>query len=180
MMIRLEIITVIFFLFLPLSAVSSQSSIPEYHVKASLIYNFINFTRWPKHSFSSENTPYTLCVVGEDPYSKIFASVSNRTVHGRRLQVKHLVSPILKDALNPCKILINRLKDNKESNNLLKKLSNLPILTINEMSNSKTPNVMINFVINQGRIGFTINRTLAKTTGIEFSSKMLRLAVKVT
>ncbi len=38
---------------------------------------------------------------------------------------------------------------------------------------------MINFVTKEDRIGFEINRKAAERVGIEFQSKLLRVAIKV-
>ncbi len=149
----------------------------EDKVKAGLIFNFINFTRWPEHAFPLENERYILCVAGEDHYSEIFDAIPDLSVRGRKLQLKHLEKLQDKSTIQSCHILIVGLKNRTQVSQLLGQIKDSPVLTIGE---SVPLDTMITFVNKGNKVGFAINRTRAAHSGIKFSSKMLRLAIEVT
>ncbi len=151
----------------------------EYKVKAGLIFNFVNFTRWPNTAFKHKTADYVICIAGHDPYSAIFDKISNQTIHDRHLKTVKLADKSAFDSLAQCHILFIRLKNRTKRHALLSRSENLPVLTISE--NDDIPQQsMINFVENNNRIAFTVNRTKANHADIDFSSKMLRLAQSVT
>ena len=158
------------------STFAATNNISEAKIKAALIVNFINFTRWPSTAFLDNPKSYKLCIAGDDPYSKIFDNYPELSVKGKSLQLLHLDESPSHLVVQSCHILILQFKRNNKIQALLKKSNNKPVLTISE---STLDEAMIIFVKNKGKVGFAINRTVAQKLGIDFSSKMLRLATKV-
>jgi len=157
-------------------AFAAANDISEAKIKAALIVNFINFTRWPNTAFLDNPKNYKLCIAGDDPYSKIFDDYPEISVKGKTLQLHHLKESPSLQIVQTCHILIIQFKNDSKIQALLNKSNNKPVLTISE---SKLHEAMIIFVKNKGKVGFAINRTTAQKIGIDFSSKMLRLATSV-
>ena len=153
-------------------------------VKAGFIGHFIDFTRWPKGSAISNNEFFTICIAGEDPYSKILKHFRKKA-HGRPIQFKQLSPEIVQDGsdelaqLNRCHVLLLLLDDISENTFLLDKASQFPVLTISEIQNRHRQKSMINMFPKNGGIAFSVNRNSARETGIDFSSQLLRHAESV-
>ncbi len=151
----------------------------EYQAKAVLLYNIINFTRWPDNTFANETSAYSICILGEDPYSDIFAQMSDWKVKGRSLKTRQLQTKVNDQALQSCHILIIRLTKQSDILRFTEKSQSLSILSISEQNNDRPAMAMINFSIVQSRISFSVNRSSANSAQIDFSSQMLRLASQV-
>jgi len=169
-------ITILVLLFCLQSTFAATNNISEAKIKAALIVNFISFTRWPNTASLDNAENYKLCIAGDDPYSKIFDGYPDLAVKGKSLQLLHLDESPSLQVLQSCHILIIQFNKDNKIQALLNKSSNMPVLTITE---STLNEAMITFVKNKGKVGFAINRTIAQKLGIDFSSKMLRLATKV-
>lgn len=168
-------------LLLGLPAISrAETPDPVYQIKAGLIFNFVNFTRWPEDLLADESTDFQLCILGEDPYSEIFISNRQHKARGRQINARKIEFSSDKENFKACHILFIRLKEKKKLERVIAALTAKPILTISEFEEEPRPDSMINFSINpDNRISFSIHRGKAKESGIDFSSKMLRLAEKV-
>lgn len=154
-------------------------------VKASFITNFINFTRWPEETQNIDNSIFSICIIGEDPYSEILKHYPKKGIQGRPLVVTKLDSDLSSISLNnfeqlkQCHVLVVLFKKRSHTESLLSQVSKLPVLTISEIANGHKQKSMINLINKNDRIAFSINRTSAREAGIEFSSKLLRLAENV-
>ena len=59
------------------------------------------------------------------------------------------------------------------------KIKSAKVLTIADADNVVKFGVMIGLLINEDKVGFQINHTVAKSSGLEISSKLLKLAKEV-
>jgi len=49
----------------------AQADAPgEYELKAAFLFKFAKFIDWPKDSLASAQSPFTICVLGEDPFGR--------------------------------------------------------------------------------------------------------------
>lgn len=163
-----------------MSQAFARDKFNEIGVKAGFIASFIAFTSWPQNSAPQQETQFLLCVVGEDPYSKMFENAPESGIRGRRLVVKKLSKKSSNAELQQCHVLIIRQINKNEMTSLLKRVEKLPILTISELQNIREQNSMINMARQKNQIVFSINRTASDNVGIQFRSKLLRLAIKVS
>src|SRR3954463_9295730 len=63
--------------------------IDEYHLKAAFLYNFIRFVDWPSEAFKTPNDPFTICVLGHDPFGQALNdAVAGKVVAGRSVTVR--------------------------------------------------------------------------------------------
>lgn len=164
---------------------NSQGDFDPLKIKASFITNFIKFTRWPDNQIKSDNSIYDICIIGRDPYSKILQQYPKQGIQGRPLKVSYLeldISsglPISAERIEQCHVLVVLFDDKEKTKSLLNRVATLPVLTISEITNGHEQVSMINIVNKNNQIAFSINRNSAKQAGIEFSSKLLRLAEQV-
>lgn len=100
-------------------------------------------------------------------------------IKGRKIILKILTDEITLSSLKTCKIIFVRKSESNWFPMILPVIDGLPVLIISESDHISPQTFMINFVNHKDRIGFVINREKAAKAGIEFRSKMLRLAVDI-
>jgi hypothetical protein len=148
----------------------------EYQIKAAFLFNFAKFVQWPPSVFSSDNAPIVIGILGENPFGDNLARmVKNKTVDGRSLLVKEIVS--VPEAVN-CQILfISRSEENRLTE-IIKTLNTSSVLTVADMDHFTVNGGMIRFVLDAAKIHFEINNEAATRAGLRISSKLLTLAVR--
>ena len=158
---------------------SAVETAGEFQAKAVLLYNIINFTRWPDNTFQNETSAFNICILGDDPYSAIFAQMSDRKVKGRSLKTRQLKTRANAQALQGCHILIIRLLKPSDFLRFTELSRSLSILSVSDQNNDRPAIAMINLSIERSSISFSVNRSAANNAQIDFSSQMLRLASQV-
>jgi len=74
------LLVLVFFVGAP--RVWAQGNSPsEYQIKAAFLLNFAKFVDWPPNSFAGPESPFLICVVGEDP----FGGVLDEYLMGKKL-----------------------------------------------------------------------------------------------
>ncbi len=145
----------------------------EYRVKAAYLYNFLKFVDWPPEK-GAEASPYIIGVIGEDPFGKELVSIGEKTVKGRPLKIKYFKGV---EDLETCHILFICASEKERIEIILKRLNDMPVLTVGDVADFAQRGGMINLVKSGKTVRFEINRDAAEKTGLKISSKLLKLAV---
>ena len=156
-------------------AAGAQTAATEYAVKAAFLYNFTKFVEWPDSAFP-EGT-LRLCVLGEDPFGKALQTVAGEEVAGHKLIV--LSTGKLSDPAG-CQVLFISRSERERMPRILADLRDLPVLTVSDTGGFIDQGGIINFTLEEGKVRFEINQESAERAGIKISSKLLRLATRVT
>lgn len=151
----------------------------DYVIKAGYIYKFLSFVDWPDNAFSDNNTPFTITILGEDPFEHIFDSIKDKTIKNRKINIQRLKTFTHIDQLKNSHILFISPSLEKEVKKLLNKIQSLPILTVSDMNNFNKEGGIIHFIDQKDKIKIQINKTIANKTGIQFRSRLLRIAVSI-
>ena len=159
---------------LGLSSAHAADGLLEYEVKAVFLLNFTKFIEWPAAAFELPDSPITICVLGEDPFGATLDQVVNgEIVNGRKVAVQRIKRP---PAPKSCQILFWGKSDSAAA----KGLPALgPVLTVGEGESFAHDGGMIAFVIDNRRVRFQVNQTLAENAGLKLSSKLLSVAKAV-
>jgi len=144
----------------------------EYDVKAAFLLNFTKFIEWPPSAFAGPQSPFEICVLGQDPFGRALDEVlQGETVNGRPLVSRRITQP---PTAKNCQLLFvdAALKD------LDQILAALPhgILTVGEGDSFLKDGGMIAFILDNRRVRFDINQTAADHAGIKLSAKLLTVA----
>lgn len=158
----------------PPAAPSSVSL--EYAVKATYLYKLAPFVTWPPGEFPAANSPFTICVVGDDPFGGYLeTAVAGRGIGGHPFSVRRL------DVLAPesrCEIaFLGRLPGQRLAR-ALAAVDGKPVLTVVD-SGAPARRGIVQFVIRRGRVGFEIDVGAAARNHLAISSKLLSLALAV-
>jgi YfiR/HmsC-like len=146
----------------------------EYQVKAAFLYNFAKFVDWPPSSFSSVSAPLQICVLGTNPFGQGLRDItSEKTVNGHKLEVNHVVD--LQQARG-CHILFIASSVETPVRQIVEGLRGASVLTVGDTKDFAEQGGMINFVLENDRVQFEVNRKAADEAGLKISSKLLSVA----
>lgn len=154
---------------------SAHAEIPkEYQVKAAFLFNFTQFVGWPTNAFSGTDAPFTIGVLGDNPFGDFLKeTVRGEKAGGHQIVVKHCQQA--NDA-GDCQILFISASESKRLKSVLAALKGRKILTVGDTEGFAKNGGVIRLVTEQNKIRFQINLEAAKAAGLTVSSKLLRLA----
>jgi hypothetical protein len=133
------------------------------------------FTEWPPVKNITETKPtFNLCVYGQTPLLGALQQLEGKPIKDSKLAVIHIND---QSALELCHALVlPKGLTNPKRAELIHKLQNKATLVIAEDAEPPPDEVMINLLMEDGKVTFQANPELAKSVGLKLSSKLLRLA----
>jgi len=159
--------------FAPGAANAGEASL-EYAVKANFLYKFGPFVDWPATAFATPSSPFTICVVGDDPFgSGLEEAVRGQTVAGHPVAVRRLAVVSGEAACHVIYLGRSRVQAPAEA---LKALRGAPVLTVTDERQGFSGGV-VHFVLKDGRVRFGLDMDNARANGLTISSKLQGLAV---
>lgn len=155
------------------TGIAAQSS-GEYDVKAAYLYNFAKFVEWPSEAFPSPDTPFAICVLGQDPFGRGLDDI----IHGERVEGRPLVVRRLKgwDDAELCHILFVSTSVQEDFDQLLGGHTFRRTLTIGDVPRFLTAGGHISFFLEGSSVRFAIDRDNVARTDLKISSKLMRVA----
>lgn len=157
-------------------AARAQSA-SEVELKSAFLFKFTHFTEWPEGALGGEGEPLRMCVIGNASLFQVLqTSVQGRMSQARPVEVQLVSSS---EAIGNCHVLFIGLTDATRIDSLLAALANRPILTVGDRSGFAHDGGMINFVRDDSRLRFEINRDAVTRAGLLMSSQLLKLATLV-
>jgi hypothetical protein len=149
----------------------------EYQVKAAFLYNFARFIEWPAEVFRDPNDPFVICVLGEDPFGRALDDVvSGKKIDGRGFTVRRISEA---RRATGCMILFVSSTERKPVLSTLGSLNQSGVLTVGETDNATSDGMIINLMLQDGKVRFEIDMDAAEKERLRFSSKLLSLATVV-
>jgi hypothetical protein len=155
------------------AAVQAQS-VNEYQVKAAFLYNFAKFVEWPAGSFKNPADPIVICILGRSPLGpSLEQAVTGKQIEGHSLVIRQTQDP--QEAAG-CHLLFIAASEKKRFSTVFELLKSAPILTVGESTNFAAAGGVVNFKMDDGRVGLEINVCAAERARLRISSKLLSLA----
>jgi hypothetical protein len=165
-------------LVLPLCAGSAAAGIaPEFAVKAAFLSKFGMFVEWPRPQTAPASGALVVCVLGTNP----FGDILDRAVEGKRIVERPLTVRYLETVArnSRCDILYLGVSDRQSVTDALVAVNGSGILTVTDSALGGPGRGIIDFVVHNNRVRFTIDNQAAAASGITISSHLLNLAVAV-
>lgn len=159
-----------------LAPVNFGASLPshEYQVKATFLFNFIQFVQWPPSTFPSPDAPILVGVLGYDPFGRALEAVlTGETVRTRSL---HVIRSRHWQDLQHCHLVFVSPSERQHVDPILRAFSTRPVLTVSEVPGFVEQGGVINFFFEGHKIRFEINPTAARRHDIKMSAQLLNLA----
>lgn len=161
-----------FFASICLLATCGAANLPEYQVKAAFLYNFAQFVEWPP----TVGREIVLCTYGDDPFGGDLDSVRGQPVGDRSMQLQRRVPT---HGVDRCHILYVSRGAVEQLPSLRARLAGKPVLIVTDLPGGISKGATLNMTVAQGRVTFEANRRAARESGLDLSSRLLRLATEV-
>jgi len=147
----------------------------EYPVKATYLYKFAPFVTWPEAAFEAPNSPFVLCVAGEDPFGPLL----DQATAGQRVGQHPIIVRRLQrvDRGVNCHILFVGASRGQTATDALAAVKGAPVLTVTDSALADSNAGVIQFVVKDNRVRFSIDGQAAAQSGLLISSKLLSLAL---
>jgi len=157
------------------SAQSAVVATPS-QVEAAYLYNFEKFVSWPSDA-GQDPAPFAICILGEDSFGETLNSlIADETHQGRKLVARRLSSVA---AANECQILfIGQSEESRLAKDLIV-LQKKPILTVSSLPGFLEHGGMIQFLLENKKVRFSVDLPPAEQSGLVLSSQLLKVAVYV-
>jgi hypothetical protein len=143
-------------------------------VKTAFLFNFAKFIEWPASSFASPQSPFTICVLGQNPFGNILDdTLRGKMIGDRPLTVRRLSD---KTEARQCQMVFISSLESAHLAEIFGSLNGANVLLVSEMNGFAALGGTIEFTIDDNHVGFTINTDAVGRSGLKFSSKLLALA----
>ncbi|EXJ14971.1 PUTATIVE TRANSMEMBRANE PROTEIN [Imhoffiella purpurea] len=149
----------------------------EIDVRAVFLFNFALFIDWPSSAFDAPSAPLRYCVLGNPALSvSLKRTLADERVAGRPLQIADARNP---DQWRRCHILYIDHRSGESLQKVVDAVKGAPVLTVGDTDTMAHEGGMISLIRKGERLHPVINREAAMRSGIQISSKLLRLATLV-
>lgn len=145
-----------------------------YEVKAAFLFNFAKFIEWPPGAFAAPQSPFVICVLGQDP----FGNILNDTLQGKTLGDRSFTVQRLKDKadIRHCQMVFVSSLESAHLAEIVESIRGAHVLLAGESTGFAASGGTIEFTLEDNHVHFTINTDAANRSGLKFSSKLLALA----
>jgi hypothetical protein len=153
---------------------SQSNANTGYEIKAAFLFNFAKFIDWPPSSFSTPQSPYTICILGRDPFGNVLdETLKGKTIGDRPLAVRRLTD---KAEARHCQIAFVSSSETAHLVEIVGSLQGANVLLVGESNGFAAMGGTIEFTLEDNHVRFAINTDAANRSGMKFSSKLLALA----
>ena len=149
----------------------------EYQIKATYLYNFGRFVKWPGSLLVGKSDSFVVCVFGQDPFGAVLdATLAGETLDGKPVTLRRISRS--QDAVE-CRILFISSTEEKHLKDILVALDENGVLTVSDMPGFTRRGGMIQFVLDGDKVRFEINLASAENAKLVFSSELLKVAASI-
>lgn len=166
------IATLLAFVVMPQARSENRPTL-EYQVKASYLYNFLQFVEWPPKALAGGTI--LICIFGEDNFGTALRAITGETVRGLAVAVQQFSEP---EGLEACHIVYVSASVHAHESLVLKRLVGRPVLTIGETAGFAERGGMINLIRVADKIRFEINQQAAERNHLKINAQLLQLGIQ--
>lgn len=155
----------------------AQSPPTEYQVKAAYLLNFGKFVTWPATTAAANPEPFSICVLGEDP----FGSILDSTVRGEKIDGRSVVAKRIRGSgeVSACNILFISRSEQGQVRKIASSLGKSGVLTVSDSQDFISHGGAIQFTLSGNRVRFEVNLNATQEAGLGLSSELLKVASSV-
>lgn len=147
-------------------------------LRAAFVYRFATLTTWPAAAFGPGGEAACIAVIGDEKLANALQkTVEGKRLHGRKIAVKYLES---RDVAHACQVLFLDGSQSEHLVDAVRAVSARPVLTVSDADSFVEQGGMIQLLPVDKKLRFAINRGAAARSELRISSKLLRLATRVT
>lgn len=157
------------------SAQANQAT--EYQVKAAFLFSFAKFIDWPEKSFADPQSPFTICVIGRDPFGTVLdLDSSGKTIGDRVVIVNRFAFSSATVSARKCQVAFISASEQSHYREIIDSFRGQSTLLVGDADGFASSGGAIEFLLEQNHIRFAINPEAADRADLKVSSKLLALA----
>lgn len=157
-------------------ACSSAHAVERAELQAAIVYNILLFVDWPADVAPAPGGGLVLCIDPASPLSGPLKSLAGRRVRSYRLELREMAG---QESPRACHALFLDAAGRWPAPQQRRQLRGSPVLVIGEDAAAADDGVAIRLAEAEGRMAFDVDLAMARQSGLQISSRLLRLARKV-
>jgi hypothetical protein len=159
------------------SSLRAQEADIAYQIKASYIYNFLQFVRFPPAALLSDGS-LNVCILGEDRFGNALDAIDGSSTPQGQVKVKRLGRYSTDSTFASCHVLYLIDSERPGVSAILGKINQTQVLTIGEFSPFIRHGGLIELFEQNDVIRFRINEGLLSKTDFKIDAQLIQLGVK--
>lgn len=159
---------------IPAQLAWSAKETSESEIKIAYLYNFARYVEWPTSAFASDTAPITICVLGDTQFTN-----EAKGIIGDRTVGEHGVEVVTRPGVGQtgsCHILYIPESARDQHGEVISSLGSHSVFTVSESEGFAQQGGVANFIREDRKIRFEINRKAANKAGLKVSARLLRVA----
>lgn len=148
-----------------------------YQIKASYIYNFLQFVHFPPDVLQGADT-LNVCILGEDRFGPALDEIDGARTPQGRLKIMRLGRFSTSAELDGCNVLYLIDSERKGVSSIMAKVNEARVLTIGEFSPFIRHGGLIELFEQDDIIRFRINQKLVNKTAFKIDAQLVQLGVE--
>jgi hypothetical protein len=158
----------------PVKARAQPSGASQNDVEAVYVYNFAKFVRWPAES---AGVPMQICVAAQSVFvDSLTKVIAGESIDNRPLKVRAIQRP---EDVSACDILFLDGSAKQRLAGLLAAAADKPVLTVSDIPGFLDGGGMIQLLLIDNRVRFSVDLEHVQRSRIALSSELLKVAVTV-
>lgn len=155
----------------------AQAADVAYQIKASYIYNFLQFVHFPKEALRGVGL-LNVCILGEDRFGPALDEIDGATIPQGHLKILRLGRFSTAAALDSCNVLYLIDSEQQGVDSIMAKINESQVLTIGEFSPFIRHGGLIELFEQNDIIRFRVNQQLLGTTDFKIDAQLIQLGAK--
>lgn len=157
-------------------AAAQDRAVERTRVEAAFLRNFARYVSWPARAFAGEQSPWSVCILGENHFGgALEETLQGRTEQGRGFEIVRVATL---ERLPACQIVFVDLPQATERRAALRELKKRPVLTVGHAAEFLDEGGIIRLTASE-HIEMSINLDQARAASLTIPSKMLEVSREV-
>ena len=157
----------------PLLALGNAHAVEAPELKVAIVYNILQFVEWPA---DVDGARLTLCVDPAGALGGYFKALAGRAVNKRQLDVAEMAEGF--DGWSQCQAVFLDASSRRVQALSSRLPRGLPLLVLGDHTEGQ--DLIVQIIETGGRVGFNVDLGAARRARLQVSSRLLRLAKKVS
>ncbi len=142
-------------------------------VEAAFLRNFTHYVTWPEAVFADPQSPWHICILGDDPFGDLLEKTfEGRTEEGRPFTILRTRKT---DELQHCQIVYVAYKVSANRRAALSSLKGLPVLTVSSAPGFLQEGGIISFNVTD-YVELSVNLDQARAASLIVQTKVLEVS----
>lgn len=159
---------------LPWSGVSAGPAVPEYHVKAALLFYTAQDARWPEGALGPPSAPFVIGIYGKDPWGGQLQSLL-KPIQKHPVKVQTFSSV---EETTECHLLFISGQAKREVPKILEQVKGSTVITVGESDQFVELGGVLQLYVEKAQIRYHVNLEAAERARIRLALELIENAVK--